>query len=124
MIAASLEALTRPGEQAAKDQTRWEEAMEEMSQEAFAAYRRDIAESAEVLEYFEQATPVQELDAARIGSRPSRRTKCRRLEDLRAIPWVFGWMQSRHAVPAWYGVGYGLRNFSEKTRGHEKLLRS
>jgi phosphoenolpyruvate carboxylase len=124
MIAASLEALTRSGSAPARDQEQWEEAMEEMSGEAYRVYRRDIAEDAEVLEYFEQATPVQELDAARIGSRPSRRTKGRRLEDLRAIPWVFGWMQSRHAVPAWYGVGHGLRSFAEKGRGHEKLLRN
>jgi phosphoenolpyruvate carboxylase len=128
MIAASLEALTRPGEhsakeQAAKDQARWEEAMDEMSQEAYRVYRRDIAENADVLEYFEQATPIQELDAARIGSRPSRRTKGRRLEDLRAIPWVFGWMQSRHAVPAWYGVGQGLQAFASKGKSHERLLR-
>jgi len=122
MIAASLEALTRSS-QPDKDQARWEEAMQEMSREAYLVYRRDIAENAELLEYFEQATPVQELDAARIGSRPSRRTKGRRLEDLRAIPWVFGWMQSRHAVPAWYGVGHGLQSFAAKGRGHEKLLR-
>jgi phosphoenolpyruvate carboxylase len=122
MVAASLEALTRSGSQA-KDQARWEEAMEEMSGEAYRVYRRDIAENADVLEYFEQATPVQELDAARIGSRPSRRTKGRRLEDLRAIPWVFGWMQSRHAVPAWYGVGQGLQSFAGKGRSHERLLR-
>jgi len=122
MIAASLEAFTRSAAQP-KDQARWEEAMEEMSGEAYRVYRRDIAENADVLEYFEQATPIQELDAARIGSRPSRRTSGRRLEDLRAIPWVFGWMQSRHAVPAWYGVGQGLQSFAGKGRGHERLLR-
>ena len=122
MIAASLEALTRSDEQA-KEQTDWEEAMEEMSQEAYRVYRRDIAENADILEYFEQATPVHELDSARIGSRPSRRTKGRRLEDLRAIPWVFGWMQSRHAVPAWYGVGKGLQSFARKGAGHDRLLR-
>jgi phosphoenolpyruvate carboxylase len=122
MIAASLEALARSNSPA-KDQARWEEAMEEMSGEAYRVYRRDIAESSDVLEYFEQATPVLELDAARIGSRPSRRTKGRRLADLRAIPWVFGWMQSRHAVPAWYGVGQGLQSFAAKGRSHERLLR-
>jgi phosphoenolpyruvate carboxylase len=123
MIAASLEALTRSDAEAEKDQTRWEEAMEEMSGEAYRVYRRDIAENADVLEYFEQATPVSELESARIGSRPSRRSKGRRLEDLRAIPWVFGWMQSRHAVPAWYGVGQGLQSFAKKGSGHERLLR-
>ncbi len=122
MIAASLEALTR-SDSPPRDQARWEEAMEEMSGEAYGVYRRDIAENADVLEYFEQATPVVELDAARIGSRPSRRTRGRRLEDLRAIPWVFGWMQSRHAVPAWYGVGQGLQSFAKKGSGHERLLR-
>jgi phosphoenolpyruvate carboxylase len=122
MIAASLEAFTRSGAPP-KDQAGWEEAMEEMSGEAYRVYRRDIAENADVLEYFEQATPIQELDAARIGSRPSRRTRGRRLEDLRAIPWVFGWMQSRHAVPAWYGVGQGLQSFAGKGRGHERMLR-
>jgi phosphoenolpyruvate carboxylase len=122
MIAASLEAFTRSGTPQ-KEQVSWEEAMEEMSGEAYRVYRRDIADNPDVLEYFEQATPIQELDAARIGSRPSRRTRGRSLEDLRAIPWVFGWMQSRHAVPAWYGVGQGLQSFAGKGRGHERLLR-
>ncbi len=123
MIAASLETLTRSNSEPSKNRALWEDAMEEMSAEAYRIYRRDIAENAEVLEYFEQATPVHELDTARIGSRPSRRTKGRRLEDLRAIPWVFGWMQSRHAVPAWYGVGHGLQSFAKKGRSHERLLR-
>ncbi len=120
MIAASLETLTRQQEQTSP---RWEEGVEEMSQEAYRVYRRDIADNPDVLEYFEQATPVNELDTARIGSRPSRRTKGRRLEDLRAIPWVFGWMQSRHAVPAWFGVGHALQQFAKGGPGHEQLLR-
>jgi phosphoenolpyruvate carboxylase len=123
MIAASLEALTRPGHPESRDQARWEEAIEEMSSEAYRVYRRDIAENPDTLEYFEQATPVNELESARIGSRPSRRTKGRRLEDLRAIPWVFGWMQSRHAVPAWFGVGHALQQFAKRGSGHEQLLR-
>jgi phosphoenolpyruvate carboxylase len=123
MIAASLEAFTRPAEAGDTQQPRWENAIEEMSEEAYRVYRRDIADNPDVLEYFEQATPVNELDAARIGSRPARRTEGRRLEDLRAIPWVFGWMQSRHAVPAWYGVGHALENFSGKEEGNEQLLR-
>ena len=123
MIAASLETLTLHGEQQSEQLARWEEAVEEMSQEAYRIYRRDIADNPEVIEYFEQATPVNELDTARIGSRPSRRAKGRRLEDLRAIPWVFGWMQSRHAVPAWFGIGHALEQFAKNGPGHEQLLR-
>ena len=122
MIAASLDAFTRGGE-AQSHSAEWEAAIEEMSQEAYRVYRRDIAENPEVLEYFEQATPVNELDTARIGSRPSRRSKSRRLEDLRAIPWVFGWMQSRLAVPAWYGIGYALEKFSKSGPGNLQRLR-
>lgn len=122
MIAASLEALTRtPGSEFAKA-PRWEGAMEEISQLAYFVYRRDIAENPDTLEYFEQATPVNELDNARIGSRPARRSQSRRLEDLRAIPWVFGWMQSRHAVPAWFGVGYAIEEFLTRDPNHLQLL--
>jgi phosphoenolpyruvate carboxylase len=128
MIAASLESLTRVARPDAGSPSQWEEAMEEMSEQAYRVYRRDIAENPEVLEYFDQATPVNQLDAARIGSRPSRRTGSisqtgRRLEDLRAIPWVFGWMQSRYAVPAWFGVGHALEQFAGKGSGHAQLLR-
>ncbi len=120
MIAASLEAFTRSE---TANPAHWEEALEEMSAEAYRMYRREIAENTDVIEYFEQATPVNELDTARIGSRPSRRSKSRRLEDLRAIPWVFGWMQSRHAVPAWFGVGHAFEQFAKSGPGHEQLLR-
>ncbi len=121
MIAASLEAFNRPALQA-DAQPAWEEAIEKLSEEAYQVYRRDIAENPEILDYFEQATPVNELDSARIGSRPARRSKCRRLEDLRAIPWVFGWMQSRHAVPAWFGVGHALEHFARGDAANEQLL--
>ena len=86
--------------------------MERLSQAAFGYYREKIADNPDVLRYFEQATPVNEMELARIGSRPARRSSSRKLEDLRAIPWVFGWMQSRHAVPAWFGVGYALEQFA------------
>jgi phosphoenolpyruvate carboxylase len=96
--------------------------MESMSADAFAFYREHIAEDPHILEYFEQATPVNELEHARIGSRPARRHASRKLEDLRAIPWVFGWMQSRHAVPAWFGVGFALERFAAISPGNAQLL--
>jgi phosphoenolpyruvate carboxylase len=86
--------------------------MEEMSEHAFRFYRERIVESEDVLTYFEEGTPVQELVHARIGSRPAKRTQARGLENLRAIPWVFGWMQSRHVLPAWFGVGHALEQFA------------
>jgi phosphoenolpyruvate carboxylase len=105
--------------------------MEAMSADAFAFYREHIAEDPGVLEYFEQATPVNELEHARIGSRPARRAANLDLgldlrldlNDLRAIPWVFGWMQSRHAVPAWFGVGHALELFATRSPSHLHLLR-
>jgi phosphoenolpyruvate carboxylase len=93
-----------------------------MSAHAFGFYRRNIAENADIIEYFEQATPVNELEHARMGSRPPRREQGRRLEDLRAIPWVFGWMQSRHAVPAWFGVGHALQQLVKENVNHQSLL--
>jgi phosphoenolpyruvate carboxylase len=122
MIAACLEAITMPTQASPAAKQRWDEAMESMSEDAFTFYRKHIAENPEVLEYFEQATPVNELEHARIGSRPARRTANRSLEDLRAIPWVFGWMQSRHAVPAWFGVGYAIDRFAGRAE-HAELLR-
>ena len=112
MIAASLEALLRPG--ASPVETQWEVAMEAMASDAFSYYVRNIRDNPDVLPYFEQATPAQEFDLAKIGSRPARRSGARGLGDLRAIPWVFGWMQSRHGLPGWFGVGYALDRFADR----------
>ncbi|HEX6650468.1 MAG TPA: phosphoenolpyruvate carboxylase [Pyrinomonadaceae bacterium] len=121
MIAASLEALSRPANFEDLDQES-EAALEEMSQDAFEFYRESIADNQEVLTYFEEATPVSELEHVRIGSRPTRRGAQSGLGDLRAIPWVFGWMQSRHVVPAWFGVGFALERFAERSSHNAELL--
>jgi phosphoenolpyruvate carboxylase len=123
MIAACLEALLRPSDDQRQRAQAWHQAMETMSEDAFAFYRRHIAENSDVLAYFQQATPVNELEHARVGSRPARRSQNRRLEDLRAIPWVFGWMQSRHALPAWFGVGHALEGFAAAGPAQAELLR-
>ena len=117
MIAASLDALARPN---ARDpqghftgvlKPEWETAFDQLSALAFDFYRKHILEDPAVLTYFEQGTPVSELENAKIGSRPARRNDSPRLSDLRAIPWVFGWTQSRLLVPAWFGVGYAVDRF-------------
>jgi phosphoenolpyruvate carboxylase len=120
MVAASLEALARPG--GVEWGAEWEASLEWMSGAAFEFYRRHIAENEEVVPYFEEATPVLEFDLAKIGSRPARRSTRRGLADLRAIPWVFGWMQSRHVLPAWFGVGHALERFLKEHERGEELL--
>jgi len=113
MIAASLEAMLRPN--APHPDSDWTIAMETMSADAYAYYSKSIRDNPDVLKYFEQATPAKEFDLAKIGSRPARRTEAQGLADLRAIPWVFGWMQSRHGLPGWFGVGYALERFPDPT---------
>jgi phosphoenolpyruvate carboxylase len=117
MIAASLDALARPN---ARDpeghftgilKPEWEAAFNELSDHSFGFYRKHILEDPGVVTYFEQSTPVGELENAKIGSRPARRNASPRLQDLRAIPWVFGWTQSRLLVPAWFGVGYAVDRY-------------
>jgi phosphoenolpyruvate carboxylase len=122
MIAACLEALTRPDGASSASEEPWVEAMEQMSEDAFAFYRSQVAQNPDILVYFDQATPVNELEHAQIGSRPARRSESRTLDDLRAIPWVFGWMQSRHALPAWFGVGYALERFVSRGSKEQQQL--
>jgi phosphoenolpyruvate carboxylase len=120
MIAASLDALARPN---ARDpeahftgilKPEWEAALDELSAISYDYYRQHILADPGVLTYFEQSTPMAELENAKIGSRPSRRSASPKLTDLRAIPWVFGWTQSRLLVPAWFGVGFALEQYLAK----------
>jgi phosphoenolpyruvate carboxylase len=122
MIAASLDALARPN---ARDpeghftgvlKPEWEAALDELSNLAFGFYRKHILEDPGVIPYFEQSTPVGELENAKIGSRPARRNDSPKLSDLRAIPWVFGWTQSRLLVPAWFGVGFAVDKYLARPR--------
>lgn len=113
MIAASLEAVTRADDKLhpLPPESEWDGVMAELSSHAFAHYRKNIADNPDLIRYFEEATPIEELGLARIGSRPARRKATQSLDDLRAIPWVFGWMQSRHVVPAWFGLGTALESY-------------
>lgn len=82
----------------------WSEAMDELSSTAFDKYRNLIGHP-NFLDYFQTATPIDQIDRLNIGSRPSHRRVTKTLDDLRAIPWVFAWTQSRANVPSWYGIG-------------------
>jgi len=121
MIAASLDALARPDAALQRGAETphltgeilpaWEAAMDELSATSYEFYRKNIVDNPDTFTYFEQATPVAELEHARLGSRPAKRSGKKSMADLRAIPWVFGWMQSRQLVPAYFGVGHALAQF-------------
>jgi phosphoenolpyruvate carboxylase len=90
----------------------FDEAMEALSGAAQASYRR-LVEHPGLLQYFQSASPLEELALLNIGSRPARRSGAQTLGDLRAIPWVFAWSQNRHFITGWYGLGSGLDTFRQ-----------
>jgi phosphoenolpyruvate carboxylase len=101
----------------------WTAAMDRMSRAAQDAYGRLVYADPAFAEYFRQATPIDEVAHLRIGSRPARRRGGDRIEELRAIPWVFSWTQSRHGIPGWFGLGTALESESgaEGGRGKARL---
>jgi len=122
----------------------WEQSMEELSQVTFQQYRQVVYEDPAFRDYFEQATPIDAIEVFRIGSRPStrpagwrgslrtvpsqvegrpaRRVAGRRIEDLRAIPWVFSWVQSRHLIPSWFPFGSAVDSFAKHHPQGRRLL--
>ncbi|KAL1198414.1 Phosphoenolpyruvate carboxylase 4 [Cardamine amara subsp. amara] len=95
---------------------KWRSLMEDISNISCQNYRSTVYENPEFLSYFQEATPQAELGFLNIGSRPTRRKSSTGIGHLRAIPWVFAWTQTRFVLPAWLGVGAGLKGVCEK--GH------
>jgi phosphoenolpyruvate carboxylase len=109
IAAATLLASLEKAALSAENGRRFAAAMESLSNEAFRAYRALVYETDGFTAFFRQMTPLLEISELKIGSRPASRTNSQRIEDLRAIPWVFSWAQARVMLPGWYGVGQALR---------------
>ncbi|MEZ4562522.1 MAG: phosphoenolpyruvate carboxylase [Thermomicrobiales bacterium] len=105
VLASSLDLLATPDD---VKLAQFEEVMTEMTSASVAAYRDLVYGDPGFVRFFEEASPIAEISRLQIGSRPARRRQTHRIEDLRAIPWVFSWTQSRFLLPGWYGVGTGL----------------
>ena len=97
----------------------WWGCLERMAAVGYAAYRALVYDDPDFLAFWQAATPINDIGALKLGSRPAYRSQTRSVTDLRAIPWVFSWMQSRFVLPGWYGLGAAL----ESAAGSGALLR-
>ncbi len=101
----------------------WREAMDFVSEVGRVAYRSFVYETPGFLDYWQQATPIDELSSLPIGSRPAKRRKAG-FSGLRAIPWVFSWVQSRAIIPSWYGVGHAFESYCQSRKDGLDVLKT
>ncbi len=122
LVAATMEASLVDAEQLGDRGALYHAAMDELSDLAFAAYRALVYETPVFNAYFRGATPIAEIAELNIGSRPASRTASPRIEDLRAIPWVFSWGQCRLMLPGWFGFGTAISRWLEGRSDGAALL--
>jgi phosphoenolpyruvate carboxylase len=121
LVAATLEA-SFAGAASSEQDGRFDPVMESLSERSFAAYRSLVYETPGFAEYFRTSTPVAEIADLNIGSRPASRTASQRIEDLRAIPWVFSWSLCRLMLPGWYGFGTAIETWCTERPDGMKIL--
>jgi phosphoenolpyruvate carboxylase len=112
LVSATLEASALGAEALGSPPPRFTEAMAEIADIAYDAYRSLVFGDSRFVRFFRSITPTDEISTLNVGSRPASRKKSDAIEDLRAIPWVFGWTQCRLMIPAWYGAGTGFDRFA------------
>jgi phosphoenolpyruvate carboxylase len=114
MTSAVLTAGLSPSDAglSSSNRRRFEAAVSEISDTSFAFYRDLVHHTPSFMPYFWQATPIDVIQMTQMASRPAFRSQTQSLEELRAIPWVFAWTQSRHLLPAWYGIGHALAAYA------------
>ncbi len=111
LVAATLEARLLDHEALSDRGPLYFSTMTDLAARSFSAYRALVYETPEFLPYFRAATPISEIAQLNIGSRPAARTSSARIEDLRAIPWVFSWAQTRVMLPGWFGFGAAVEGW-------------
>ncbi len=122
LVAATLEASLLPARGADATMVRYAEVMTALSAHAYKAYRRLVYETPGFVDYFRMTTPIAEIAQLNIGSRPAARKATWRIEDLRAIPWVFSWAQCRVLLPGWYGFASAVEAWlAENPQGMDTL---
>ncbi len=112
--AALVTTLDRSADEQPERQQRFEAVVAEMAEVSTAAYRGLVYGDADFADFFHTVTPVREVSRLQLGSRPAKRKATARIEDFRAIPWVFSWTQSRAVLPAWFGLGTALEHARER----------
>ena len=112
--AALVSTLDRSARQQPERLRRWERAVAQMAEVSTAAYRALVYDDPDFADFFHVVTPVREVSRLQLGSRPAKRKASTRIEDFRAIPWVFSWTQARAVLPAWFGLGTALEAAREE----------
>jgi phosphoenolpyruvate carboxylase len=123
ILHAMLLALGMPQTAAPEVKPSWLAAMRQLAETSHCAYRALVYETPGFLEYWHQATPIHELSQLPISSRPARRASTGGFASMRAIPWIFSWMQSRAIIPSWLGVGTAFERFCQSEPHGLSLLR-
>lgn len=122
LITAAINARSPHNDLYEQQEEQWDNIVRGISEVSLDKYQDLIFRDPDFLKFFKESTPLPEVGELNIGSRPSKRKNSDRFEDLRCIPWVFAWTQSRYLLPAWYAAGTGLQSFYQDKEENLKIL--